>query len=387
MSEEPILPFAKPVISDEAIQEVVETLKSGWITTGPRVQKFEAMLKDYFEAGHAFACSSATAGLHMALLALDLQPGDEVITSAFTFAASANTIVQAGGVPRFVDIDETYNMDMTELAAAITDKTRVIMPVHFAGLPVDLGPVYELAKQHNLIVIEDAAQSIGAEYQGKKLGSFGDVQVFSFHPNKNMTTGEGGCITVQNERYVEVITQLRFHGIDRSDAWNRFSKSGSQHYAVVRPGFKYNMMDIQAALGIHQLPALDSFNAARADLAKRYFELLQDCPGIKLPVIPGYDHKHAWHLFAVRVMPESGMSRDEFVAAMKDENICLGIHYHCPAHLYVYMQQFGYQSGDFPVAEQVADSVVSLPLFPILTEQEQDRVVDTMKKLLMKDGK
>src|SRR5580658_4635088 len=250
---EVFLPFSKPTINQEAIDEVVACLESGWITTGPRVAKFTEELQTYLSAAFVLPLASATAGLHLTLVALHLQAGDEVITTPLTFAATLNTIVLAGAKPVLVDIDpQTLNMDINLLEAAITPRTRVIMPVHFAGLPVDLDPLYDLADKHGLRVVEDAAHAIGTEYKGKRIGSFGDTQVFSFHPNKNITTGEGGCVATTDANLAEQIARLRFHGIDRQ-AWNRYGKSGSQDYEIVLPGYKSNMMDIQAAIGIHQL--------------------------------------------------------------------------------------------------------------------------------------
>src|SRR5512135_3553225 len=289
MTEE-FLPFSRPSISREAIDEVVACLESGWITTGPRVKKFEEELRRYFNAPHALALSSATAGLHLALAALELKPGDEVITTPMTFAATLNTIVLTGGTPVLVDVEPgTYNMDVARIEKAVTSRTRAIMPVHFAGLPVDLDPLYEIANRHNLRVIEDAAHAIGTEYKGKRVGAFGDIQVFSFHPNKNMTTGEGGSVVTRDDRIAEAVALLRFHGMDR-EAWNRFGKKGSQHYEIIAPGYKYNMMDIQAALGLHQLKQLDGFIRRRTELALRYQKLLNDRPQWSLPSAPFYSH-------------------------------------------------------------------------------------------------
>jgi dTDP-4-amino-4,6-dideoxygalactose transaminase len=376
------LPFAKPSISPAAIAEVVDCIQSGWITTGPRVKKFEEMLQNYLQAPHVLSLSSATAGLHLALLALNLQPGDEVITTAHTFVATLNTIVLAGGKPVLIDINPgTYNIDTTKIAAAITPRTRAIMPVHFAGLSVDLDPIYELAKKHNLRVIEDAAQAVGAYYKGKILGSFGDTQVFSFHPNKNMTTGEGGCITTRDAELAKKMSVLRFHGIDR-DAFDRFSKKGSQEYDVIVPGFKYNMMDIQAALGIHQLPELDGFNARRTQLVLRYKTLLADWPQWTLPQAPHYAHTHSWHLFTPLLNIEAaGMDRITFMQKMKEQNIGLGLHYQAAYLFSYYREKFGFKRGDFPNTDKVSEHIVSLPLFPDLTEQQQDRVIDTMKNI------
>lgn len=373
------LPFSRPTISEDAINDVVACLKSGWITTGPRVNQFTEALKEYFQAPIAMPLTSATAGLHLALIGMNLQPGDEVITTPLTFAATLNTIVLAGGKPVLVDIDpRTLNMDMNRLEDAITDKTRVIMPVHFAGLPVDLDVVYDIANRRNLRVIEDAAHAIGSEYKGKRIGSFGDTQVFSFHPNKNMTTGEGGCVVTRDQALADQIARLRFHGIDRQ-AWNRFSKSGSQDYEVVLPGYKYNMMDLQAAIGIHQLKELAGFITRRNELANRYQEVLADWPQWTLPSRPAYDHYHCWHLYTPQINEESAkMNRDEFMNAMKEKNIGTGLHYRA-VHLYPYYREaFGFKNGDFPHAEDVCERIVSLPLFPTMTDADHDRVIDVM---------
>lgn len=378
MSEE-FLPFSRPLISQAAIDDVVTCLKSGWITTGPRVAQFTEALKEYFNAPHVLLLTSATAGLHLALLALNLQPGDEVITSPLTFAATLNTIVLAGAKPVLVDIDpNTLNIDLNRLEEAITERTRVIVPVHFAGLPVDLDSLYEMANRHGLRVIEDAAHAIGTEYKGKRIGSFGDTQVVSFHPNKNMTTGEGGCVITRDKQMADQISRLRFHGIDRQ-AWNRYGKNGSQDYEIVLPGFKYNMMDIQAAIGIHQLKELAGFIARRNELAERYQQALSDWAEWTLPKRPSYDHMHSWHIYTPLINEDvTHMNRNEFMLAMKERNIGTGLHYRA-AHLYPYYRQaFGFNLGDFPQAEDVCERIVSLPLFPSMTDAEHDRVLDVM---------
>ncbi len=385
MSNEEFLPFSRPSISQDAIDEVVACLKSGWITTGPRVKQFEDDLKAYCQAPHALALSSATAGLHLVLAALELKPGDEVITTPMTFAATLNTIVLTGGKPVLVDVEPgTYNMDVAKLEKAITKHTRAIMPVHFAGLPVDLDPLYDIAKKHNLRVIEDAAHAIGTEYKGQRIGSFGDVQVFSFHPNKNMTTGEGGCVVTRDDKMAEAVALLRFHGMDR-EAWNRFGKKGSQHYEIIAPGYKYNMMDIQAALGLHQLKQLDGFIKRRTELALRYQKLLAGWPQVSLPAAPAYSHLHAWHLYTPLVNPDAaGMDRDAFMQGMKERNIGTGLHYRA-VHLYPYYREhFGFKRGDFPNAETISDRIVSLPLFPVMTDADQDRVIAAMADLFQR---
>ncbi len=387
MSNEEFLPFSRPAISQAAIDEVVACIKSGWITTGPRVKQFEDDLTAYCGAPHCLALSSATAGLHLVLAALDLKPGDEVITTPMTFAATLNTIVLTGGKPVLVDVEPgTYNMDVTKIEKAVTKKTRAIMPVHFAGLPVDMDPLYDIAKKHSLRVIEDAAHAIGTEYRGKRIGSFGDIQVFSFHPNKNMTTGEGGCVVTRDEKMVEQVALLRFHGMDR-EAWNRFGKKGSQHYEIIAPGYKYNMMDMQAALGIHQLKQLDGFIKRRTELALRYQKLLAGWPQLSLPKAPAYPHLHAWHLYTPLINPDAaGMDRDAFMQGMKERNIGTGLHYRA-VHLYPYYREhFGFKRGDFPNAETISDSIVSLPLFPAMTDNDQDRVIAAMEDLFKRKG-
>lgn len=376
------LPFSRPSISQEAIDEVVDCLKSGWITTGSRVGQFTEDLKAYFNAPYVLPINSATTGLHLSLLAMDIQPGDEVITTPLTFAATLNTIVLAGGTPVLIDIDpNTRNMDLNQLEDAITDNTKVIMPVHFAGLAVDLDPLYGIAHQYNLRVLEDAAHAMGSAYKGKRIGSFGDTQVFSFHPNKNMTTGEGGCIVTRDQALASHLAKLSFHGMDRT-AWNRFSKTGNQDYDIVLPGYKANMMDIQAALGIHQLKALGSFIARRSELANRYQEALSDWAQWMLPQMPTYDHQHSWHLYTLLINEEvAGMHRHEFMEAMKSQNIGTGLHYRA-VHLHPYYRQvFGFKLGDFPQAEDVSERIVSLPLFPAMTDAEHDRVLDVMYQI------
>lgn len=379
------LPFSRPCLSEETIQEVVDCLRSGWIATGPRVQQLEEELKAYLSVPYAQLLTSATAGLHLALLAIGLKPGEEVITTPMTFVASLNAIALCGAKPVLVDVEAgTYNIDVTRIEAAITEKTRAILPVHFAGLPVDLDPLYAIAQKYHLRVIEDAAHAMGSSYKGQKIGSFGDIQVFSFHPCKNMTTAEGGCITSRDEGFAQRIQRLRFHGIDR-DAWNRYSKGGSQHFDVIEPGYKYNMSDLQAAVGLDQRRHLDQMNARRRELVARYYELLDGWEELILPSIPSYDHENSWHIFAPLIRTDkAGMTRDTFMMKMREYNIGTGLHYP-PVHLYSYYQRaFGYKVGDFPVAERIGASVVSLPLFPTMTNEEQDYVVHVMKTIWQK---
>ncbi len=385
MTEQAFLPFAKPTISEEAIAEVVATLRSGWLTTGSKVQKFEEMLSTYHGGRRALCVSSATAGLHIAMLALDLKKGDEVITTPLTFVATLNVIVQAGGKPVLVDINpNTLNINVDAIEAAITPRTRVIMPIHYAGLPCDMDAIYTLAKKHNLRVVEDCAHAIGADYKGKKIGSFGDIQVVSFHPNKNITTGEGGAIITNDKTLVNKLERLRFHGIDR-DSFNRFGKAGSQRYDVVAAGFKYNMMDIQAALGIHQLPELNGFIEKRTALAKRYIEILGSWSELTLPQLPAYDHAHAWHLLTPLLNNNSAkLDRDGLISAMKTENIGLGLHYQSTHVFSYYADNYGWKPNDFPHSLSIGEHIFSLPLFPTMTTHEQDRIIKSLEKVLKK---
>jgi dTDP-4-amino-4,6-dideoxygalactose transaminase len=385
LEEQDFLPFSRPTIDEGAIEEVVSCLRSGWITTGPRVQQFESDLMAYVKAPHAIAVSSGTGALYMVLKALGLSEGDEVITTPFTFIATLNAIELAGAKPVLVDIDpKTYNLDLQQVEKAITDKTRVILPVHFAGLPVDLDPLYALANKKNLVVLEDAAHAIGTQYKGRPIGSFGHVQIFSFHPNKTMTTGEGGAITFHDEVHKKTMVGQKFHGI-MQDAWDRFTKKGSQAYDVAFPAFKFNMMDIQAAIGIHQLKSLDSFIEKRTKLAHAYLEAMGNWEEFTFTQKPAFDCKHSWHLFAPLINPEkAGMDRDTFMAKMKEHNIGTGLHYQ-PAHLFSYYKnKYGYKCGSFPQTEDVASRIVSLPLFPLITSDDQKRVVSTIAKIFGK---
>lgn len=374
-SFEHFLPFSRPTIDDNAINEVIDSLKSGWITTGPKVSKFEEMLRQYFDSPNAITVTSATAGLYIVLQALSFDPGDEIITTPMTFVSTINVIVMNNLKPVLVDINlEDYNIDVSKIEEKITNRTRAIMPVHFAGFSVDLDPVYALARKYNLRVIEDAAHAIGSYYKGRKIGTFGDIQVFSFHPNKNITTGEGGCIITRDDELSKKLVLLRFHGMDR-EAWNRFGKLGSQYYEILMPGHKFNMMDIQAALGIHQLPKVDEFNMRRNVLAQRYLDTLK---GVKILKLPKNEQGHAWHLFAPLV---NDNKRDKLMTSLKELNIGTGLHYQ-PVHLFqYYKQEFGWTNGTFPNAEQVGSSILSLPLFPLLQEEQQDIVISTLQTI------
>lgn len=376
------LKFASPTIDQAAIDEVVACLKSGWLATGPRVKKLEEGLEKYLGAPHVLAVTSGTAALHLALKCFDFKPGDEVITTPMTFVASLNTIVHAGAKPVLIDVDlKTRNIDVSKIEAAITSRTKAILPVHFAGIPVDLDPLYKIAQKHNLRVLEDSAHAIGTHYKGKVIGSFGDTQAFSFHPNKVMTTGEGGCISTRDSELAREVKVQRFHGIDR-EAFNRHEKGGRQDYDVIQPGYKYNMLDLQAAIGIHQLAELEGFIAKRQLLVDRYNEELAGWSELTLPELPNFDCRVSWYLYAPLINTEvANMSRDTFMQKMQEYNIGTGYHHHA-AHLYTYYQEtYGYKRGQFPNAETISDRIVSLPLFANMTLGDQDRVIVAMKRV------
>jgi dTDP-4-amino-4,6-dideoxygalactose transaminase len=367
-------------VSDETIEEVVRVLKSGWMATGPITQKFESKLSEYFGGRTTMCFASGTAGLHAALIAIGVKEGDEVITTPFTFVATANVVAMLGAKPVFVDIDRTtFNIDHNKIEAACTSRTKAIMPVHYAGLPVDLDPIYDIANRKGLRVIEDAAHAVGSAYKGRRIGTFGDIQVFSFHPIKNMTSAEGGCVVLDSEAEQKLLSLQRFHGIDRS-IWDRFSKNASnKRYDVVTPGFKSNMSDLQAAIGVHQLDEVEKMNARRRYLSDRYRASLSDLKDRFAPqAIPNYDFVHSGHLFSALLSSET--ERDDFMAFLKERSIGT-IAYYTPLHLFSYYQKtFGYKEGDFPNAEYVGERVVCLPLSVDLQEDEQDYIMETIRE-------
>ncbi|MEV0373322.1 DegT/DnrJ/EryC1/StrS aminotransferase family protein [Streptomyces sp. NPDC050636] len=370
------LPFARPDIGGDEIAEVIATLESGWLATGPRAERFAADFAAYVGADFAVPVSSATAGLHLALLANGVRPGDEVITTPMTFVATLNAIVHCGAVPVLADIDPgTRNLRTEEVERRITRRTRAIVPVHFAGQPVDLDPLLDLAAASGLAVIEDAAHAVGAEYRGRKIGSLaGTTAVFSFHPNKNMTTGEGGIITTADEEVFRTADRLRFHGLD-----------GTQPAVpdMPLPGFKYNITDIQAALGIHQLRRLEGFLAERERLALRYTKALSDLPGLLLPAVADYPMRHAWHLYAPLLdIDRLPIDRATFANRLREHGIATGYHYRAAHLMSYYADRFGWTPQDFPEASFVSDRTVSLPLFPGLSDNDQDDVIAALRRVL-----
>ncbi|MDD5555793.1 MAG: DegT/DnrJ/EryC1/StrS family aminotransferase [bacterium] len=366
-----MLPFSRPSIGEEEIAEIVDSIRSGWITTGPKCHRFEEEVKAYVGAKNAVALSSATAGLHLALLAAGVGPGDEVVLPSMTFAATANMVALVGARPVFADIGDDLNILPERIEAACTPKTKALMPVHFAGAPCRMDEILEIARRRNLIVIEDAAHAIGTEYRGRRVGSIGAMAVFSFHPIKNITTAEGGMLVTDDDALAERVRLLKFHGI-RKDAWRRYGAREIPQYEILFPGFKYNLTDLQAALGIHQLKKLDRFIGERTRLADLYTELLSGTDGILLPRRPEEPGtRHAWHLYVVMAdIDRLAIDRDRFMAEMLAANIGIGLHF--PAvHLQpYYARTFGCARGQLPKTEFVSDRIFSLPLYPGMSEAD-----------------
>jgi dTDP-4-amino-4,6-dideoxygalactose transaminase len=389
----PFLPFALPEIGDEDIAEVVDTLRSGWVTTGPKAKRFEADFKAFLESGplapkaagglHCLAVNSATAGLHLALEALGVGPGDEVITTTHTFTATAEVVRYLGADVKLVDIDpHTLNIDPAAVAAAITPRTKVIMPVHFAGLAADMPALLALARRHGLKVVEDAAHALPTTSDGHLVGTLAsDATVFSFYANKTITTGEGGMLVTRDEALAQRAKVMRLHGMNR-DAFDRFTaKLPSWYYEVVAPGFKYNLTDIAAALGIHQLRRLPGFQARRQQMAERYDQAFAGLPLIRAPLAPA-GQTHAWHLYVVRLAPDAPLSRDRFIEGMYAAGIGCGVHY-IPLHLQPYWRdRYGLQAARFPHSQRAYEAMVSLPLYTRMTDADALRVIHTVQGLL-----
>lgn len=375
------IPFHRYSFNHLEEEAVIQTLRSGWITRGPKVEAFEQALCEYTHANHALGLNSCTAGLHLALLSLDLQPGDEVITTPLTFVATVNMIVRCGAKPVLADIDpDTLNISVKAIEKAITAKTRAIIPVHLGGQPCDMDSIMALAKSHNLFVIEDAAHAIGAEYKGTKIGTIADVTVFSFYANKNITTGEGGMLTTQKSELMERLRPLALHGLSK-DAWKRFSEGGYQHYLVEEPGFKYNMTDIQAALGIVQLSKCDDLISARTK-AVNYYQANINSSLLKIPTeIPHI--RNPYHLFMILLETERlKIGRDQVIHLLHQKGIGSAVHY-IPIHFHPFYQRLLPEAKQhLPNATNIANRTLSLPLFPALTEAEQDYIIESLEFIL-----
>ncbi len=376
------LVFGAPLIGDDEVEELIATVKSGWLGTGPRVKQFEREMADYTGAKHAVAVNSCTAALHLSLIAAGVGPGDQVITTAMTFCATVNAIIHSGATPVLADIDPaTGNIDTTHVASLVNRKTRAIVPVHFAGRLCNMQDLGELANHYNLQVIEDCAHAIETRQGPKHAGTFGDFGCFSFYVTKNVVTGEGGMITTDSDEAADRLRVLSLHGMSK-DAYKRFGNEGFKHYEVVEPGFKYNMMDVQAALGIHQLARVEQTHARREQIWNFYQQHLPEL-GLVTPPTEQADKVHAYHLYTTRInQDQHGISRDQFLDGMTRQGIGLGVHYlSIPAHRY-YRDTFGWALQDYPHAVALGSETVSLPISAALSDQDLEDVITAARRVL-----
>ncbi|MNJ09918.1 UDP-4-amino-4-deoxy-L-arabinose--oxoglutarate aminotransferase [compost metagenome] len=384
MQNTPFLPFALPELGEEEINEVVDTLRSGWVTTGPKAKQFETDFSSFLGSDvESIAVNSATAGLHLALESIGIGPGDEVILPSYTFTATAEVVRYLGGTPVIVDVlEETFNIDPAAIESAITEKTRAIMPVHFAGLSCDMDAILQIAHRHSLKVVEDAAHALPTTWKGRKIGTLeSDITVFSFYANKTMTTGEGGMLVTRDAELAKRCRIMRLHGISR-DAFDRYvSKTPAWFYEIVAPGFKYNMSDVAAAMGIHQLRRLEGFQLKRQAMAERYLKELIDLP-LVLPPVAAAGDMHAWHLFPLRLRAEANIKRDDFIIKMAELGIGCSVHF-IPLHLQPYWRDSGaLRAEQFPVAQRLFEQEVSIPLYTKMTEADQERVIGAVRSVL-----
>jgi dTDP-4-amino-4,6-dideoxygalactose transaminase len=376
------IPFAQPLFGKEEKDEVLDALDSGWVTLGPRTHQFEEDFAKYVGSKYAVAMSSCTAGLFLSLLASGISKGDEVITTILTFAATANPIVQLGGVPIFVDVmEDSLNIDVSKIEEKITKKTKALMIMHYGGQAVDMAKVKSLAKKYKLLIIEDAATAVGTEYKGTRIGNIGDATVFSFHAIKNMSTGDGGMVTTNNKNLYDKLCLLRLHGMSK-DAWKRHSAVGSWRYDVSLPGYKFNMTDIQAALGIQQLKKLDKFIAVRQKYASIYDEKFSKIAEIRVPH-NDTSNRHARNLYTVQIdISKLTITRDQIVEEMKKRNIGANVYYMPLYELSFYKKDLKVKPSDFPVAQKVFKKMLTLPLYPKMTIEEVNYVADTLIEIV-----
>lgn len=375
---EQFLPFAKPDIGEEEIELVSEVIASGWLTTGPKTVQFENEFARYVGAKHAVSVNSATAAMHLALEAAGLKSGDEVITTTYTFAATAEVVRYFDAKPVLVDIrPDTLNIDVHQIASAITERTKAIMPVHVAGQAADLDPIHTLARQHNLTVIEDAAHALPTYYKGNMIGTLSDFTAFSFYATKTLATGEGGMITTDNDEWADRCRVMRLHGISK-DAWKRYTAEGSWYYEIVAPGFKYNLTDVASALGLVQLSKVEKMNERRHEIARRYDEAFSQHPALEPPT-QSPDSTHAYHLYILRLnLKQLSINRSAFIKALRDANIGVSVHW-IPLHMHPYYRQtYGYKPEDYPVAYAEYQRVISLPIYSVMSDQDVDDVINAV---------
>ena len=377
-----LLPFHQASIGEEEVKEIIQTLNSGWLTTGQKTRLFEKTFADYIGCKHAIGLNSCTSGLHLSLVVSGVSSGDEVITSPITFPATTNVIVHQNAKPVFVDVEpETLNINCSEIESKINDSTKAILPVHFAGHPCDMDAIISLAQKHNLTVIEDAAHALESKYHGNKIGAIGNFTAFSFYATKNITTGEGGMLTTNDDHYADKLRILSLHGISKN-AWKRYGKEGFQHWELLMPGYKYNMFDVQASLGIHQIKKVESFLNRRVQIVKKYNDAFEKTEEIQL-LKPESNIKHAHHLYVIVIKTENlKVSRDKVLNEIQKRGIGVAVHFRS-LHLQPFFKQhFNYKKGMFPQAEYLSDRVISLPLYPKMTDEDVSRVIETVLGVL-----
>jgi dTDP-4-amino-4,6-dideoxygalactose transaminase len=380
IAETKFLPFNRAFIDEQDIEEVVEVLRSGWLTTGPRVKQFEAAFSAFTGAAHSVALSSCTAALHLSLAAIGIAEGDEVIIPTMTFASTGETVLYFKARPVLVDCaPNSFHVDPKQIEAAITNRTKAIVPVHYSGYACDMDAILDIARRHDLRVIEDAAHALPATYKRKMIGTLGDITCFSFYATKTLTTGEGGMVTTDNEQYAERIRSLSLHGISK-DAWKRYSAEGSWRYDIQEVGYKYNLTDLQAALGLSQLAKREATHALRIRLAQRYDRALAPLDAFEIPQIPS-DVTSAWHLYVLQVKPDVlRIGRDRVIEELKSRGIGTSVHF-IPLHLHSLYQRIGYRDGQFPNAEARFNGAISLPLYPSMTDDDSDRVIEALRDI------
>lgn len=372
-----MIPYGRQTIEEDDIQAVVDVLRSDYLTTGPKIAEFEKMVADYVGAKYAVAISNGTSALHATCFAAGIKPGDEVITTPLTFAASANCVLYCGGTPVFADVDpKTYNIDPEDIRRKITDKTKAIIAVHLAGQPCDMDEIHKIAKEHHLLVIEDGAHALGSVYKGKKVGTLSDMTTFSFHPVKPITTGEGGMIVTDKEEFYQKMMLFRSHGITRDE--NLMTRNdGPWFYQQLDLGYNYRITDIQCALGCSQMKKLDRFLARRKEIVAHYNEAFADCENIVTPYqLP--ETESGWHLYIVQV---KNCDRREVFEALREHGIAVNVHY-IPVYMHPYYQEHGYKDVHCRNAEEIYSHIISLPLYPTLTEEQQQYVIETLKHVI-----
>ncbi len=377
-----IVPFHRPYITEDEILEVTESLRSGWLTMGPKTLKFEQLFREYIGSRNTISANSCTACLHLALKAIDLKDGDEVIIPDITFTATAEVVTYFNAIPVFIDVDEqTLNIDVSKIEEKITDKTKAIVPVHFGGQPCDMDEIREISKKYDLCIIEDAAHALPAFYRNQKIGTIGDITCFSFYATKTLSAGEGGMITTENDEWADRIRILRLHGISR-DAWKRYTDEGSWYYEVLEAGYKYNMTDLHAAVGIAQLKKLEDMWHKRKEIAKIYTEAFDKMEEIQTPSVKA-DRESAWHLYVIRLNTEMlRIDRDLFIEELKKRGIGTSVHF-IPLHRQpFYKKRYHYRINDFKVSEELYEKIISLPIYPSMTECEVNRVIESVHEII-----